>query len=237
MYAKIFMSIFDSTINEQPPHVFKVWVALIAFAQDGDGIVDMTVKALANRTELPIEQVQNAITILGSPDPMSRCQEQEGRRIVPIPDRPYGWQIVTFAHYRDIKRSGDRREYMREYMRERRGTSKQIVSKRKQSLGRLADTASASASSNTSALFEERWSRYPKKDGKREAARSFAKSVTDELQLARFDRALANYMGKIEAEKTAMKYVKNGSTFFANWEDFVEYEPPRESQATPRLVV
>lgn len=143
MFAKVFASIFDSTVNEQPPHVFKVWIALLAFAQDEDGIVDMTVRAIANRVELPIEQVDDAIRILSSPDPSSRCTDHEGRRIVPIPDRAYGWQIVTFAHYRALKRAEDRKEYMRAYMRERRAVQNgatDAVNSRKQPLVRLADT-------------------------------------------------------------------------------------------------
>lgn len=190
MYAKVFTSIFDSTINEQPPHVFKVWIALLAFAQDGDGIVDMTSKAIANRTELPLEVVEDAIGILSSPDPSSRCQDYEGRRIIPIPDRPYGWQIVTFKHYRDIKRASDRREYMRDYMRGRRrhsdepieppvSTCKQPVSTSKQTLGVLADTASASASTS-----ETKEKPTPAESNRKPPAKDLVEglSLTDELR-------------------------------------------------------
>jgi hypothetical protein len=247
VYAKVFTSIFDSTINQQPPHVFKVWIALLAFAQDQDGIVDMTPRAIANRTELPIDQVENALEILGAPDPMSRCQDHEGRRIIAIPGRPYGWQIVTFAHYRELKRSADRRDYMRGYMRERRegdgksgSVGKQPVNSGKEVLGRLADTASASASAyllgrQAEEVFTERWAKYPNKDGKKEARRHFLATVKTDDDVARFDRALENYLLQLAADRKWGRKPKNGSTFFNNWQDEQWQQPPAAAKsAEPR---
>lgn len=119
MYAKVFSQIFDSTLadNWQHRHVFEDLLKLA----DQRGFVDMTPESIIARTRLPKEMVMDALQALMQPDPRSRSKEENGRRIVLIdPDRPWGWRIVNYLHYRGIKTEFDRTEYMRNYMRERR---------------------------------------------------------------------------------------------------------------------
>lgn len=48
---------------------------------------------------------------LSQPDPYSRSQEHEGRRIILLDEhRPWGWIIVNHEYYRDLASVEDRRE-------------------------------------------------------------------------------------------------------------------------------
>lgn len=119
MYAKIFSQIFDSTLadNWQHRHVFEDLLKL----SDQRGYVDMTPESIIARTRLPADMVMEALKALMLPDPRSRSKEEGGRRIVLIDsDRPWGWRIVNYLHYRGIKNEFDRTGYMRNYMRDKR---------------------------------------------------------------------------------------------------------------------
>lgn len=70
--------------------------------------------------------------------------------------------------------------------------------------------------------FEEYWSKYPKKDGKKAALKHFKASVNNDEDLSNFGTAFKNYVNSVK--DTDRQYIKNGSTFFNNWHDFVEME-------------
>lgn len=109
MYGKIFESMYDGTIAAN-------WKALITFQQmivlsDQHGVCDIHPPALAKRTGIPLEIIEEGIAYLEKPDIYSRSQEHEGRRIVLLDDhRPWGWSIVNHKHYRDLSSTEDRRE-------------------------------------------------------------------------------------------------------------------------------
>ena len=123
MYGKLFESIYDGTLVED-------WRALITFQQmiilcDSDGILDMTPSAMARRTGIPLEHIKDGIAILENTDTESRTPDESGRRIVRLDDhREWGWRIVNHKHYRDLRTANDKREYMRNYMREKREKEK-----------------------------------------------------------------------------------------------------------------
>lgn len=119
MFAKVFAQIFDSSIadNWKHRHVFEDLLKLA----DRHGIVDMTPEAICARTRLPREMVDEALEALSNPDPRSRSKEENGRRIVLIdPERSWGWRIVNYLKYREMRTEFDRTAYMRDYMRDYR---------------------------------------------------------------------------------------------------------------------
>ena len=88
---------------------------------DQDGAVDMTAAAIARRTTIPLDIITRGIATLMEPDPESRTPDEGGRRLVPLADgRSWGWRIVNYVKYRQIKREEDRREYHREYWHKRK---------------------------------------------------------------------------------------------------------------------
>jgi hypothetical protein len=119
MFAKIFGQIFESSIADNHKHR-HIFMDLLVLA-DSDGVVDMTVEAVARRTNVPLEDVREAITAFCLPDERSNSPHEEGRRLLPIDQRKqWGWQIVNYHHYRAIRDEESRRAYMREYMRAER---------------------------------------------------------------------------------------------------------------------
>jgi hypothetical protein len=121
MYAKVFSQIYDGSLCTH-----SRWEALVTFQQmlvlaDQDGVVDMTAEAISRRTTIPLEIIKTGISELMAPDPHSRTPAEDGRRIIPLCEgRVWGWRVVNYRHYRDLKREVDRREYHREYWHKRK---------------------------------------------------------------------------------------------------------------------
>ena len=119
MYGKIFDSMYDGTLYGQ-------WEALVTFQQmivlcDADGIIDMTPPAIAARTSIPLEIIKKGLEILESPDPYSRTQGQDGRRIELIDaHRPWGWHIVNHGKYQHMQDADTIRAQTRERVKRHR---------------------------------------------------------------------------------------------------------------------
>ena len=118
MYAKIFTQILDSSISRNP-ELRHIWIDLLLLA-DQDGIIDMPIDAIAIRTRLPEERIRWAIDQLTSPDPDSRSPAEEGRRLIPLEGRPWGWQVVNYIAYRETRNEGQRRRQNAEAQARRR---------------------------------------------------------------------------------------------------------------------
>ena len=67
--------------------------------------------------------------------------------------------------------------------------------------------------------FEQLWGRYPSRTGRKEAERHYRSSVRTVEDEAAIEVALTNYLGSGNVKRG---YVKNGSTWFNNWRDWVE---------------
>ncbi len=69
-------------------------------------------------------------------------------------------------------------------------------------------------------LFDNLWAKYPNKDGKKEAIQHFQTTVLCDTDAENIQKALSNYL---HSEKVKKGYVKNGSTWFNNWKDWVNW--------------
>ncbi len=76
------------------------------------------------------------------------------------------------------------------------------------------------------AWFEELWEKYPSKDGKKAAQKHFEQTVKTEKDYADIGIALKNYLG---SSRVKGGYVKNGSTWFNNWQDWIDYKEVKPS--------
>lgn len=123
MYGKIFDSMYEGTL-------YGHWQAIVTLQQmlvlcNSEGVIDMTPQAMAARTSIPLEILQKGIEILSEPDQYSRTPGDEGRRIILMDDhRPWGWLIVNYAKYRDMKSHEDKLEADRVRIREKRAVAK-----------------------------------------------------------------------------------------------------------------
>ena len=79
-------------------------------------------------------------------------------------------------------------------------------------------------SSDSDPFFEKLWSVYPRKDGKKQALRHYLATVKTEADRERVNLALGSYLSHIEENAVGLKFIKNGSTFFNNWQDWVPEE-------------
>lgn len=128
MYAKIFSKIFDSSIADD-------WHQRVVFQDililcDRDGIVNMTHEAIARRTNVPIEIVRESIKKLESADPQTNTPTEDGRRLERLDEhRDWGWRIVNYAKYRNIKNSEEMRAATRERVKRFRERKKKVVGK------------------------------------------------------------------------------------------------------------
>lgn len=121
MYGKMFRQMYHGTLATAGP-----WQALVTFQQfivlaDKEGIVDMTPEAISRETTIPLDIIKLGITALEQPDPDSRTPDEEGRRLVRLSEtRSWGWRLVNYKHYRDLKREEDRKAYHRQYWHKRK---------------------------------------------------------------------------------------------------------------------
>lgn len=152
MFAKVFGQIFDSSIAEDY-NCRRMFIDLLVLA-DSDGVVDMTQEAISRRTNVPIEQVCKYIDQLQQPDLLSRSKKENGRRLIAIdPERGWGWQVVNYRHYRQIRDEEARRSYFRDAKRKQR--KKSVKDLMVDTGGDCQIVPSASASKSASACTQK----------------------------------------------------------------------------------
>lgn len=123
LYARVFIHILDSSIAEnwQHRHVFEDLLKLA----DQRGEIDMTVEAIARRTNVPLSVVAEAIVALQKPDPNSRFSDEHGCRLQLLDEnRTWGWRIVNFAKYDTFFVTDDVRAYKAKKMADYRARKK-----------------------------------------------------------------------------------------------------------------
>lgn len=120
-FTKLFSDLILSTIWREPDHVRILWITMLAI-KDRWHIVNASLPGLADAARITLPQCQDAINILMNPDPFSRSDEFEGRRIRKVEG---GWEILNGEHYRNKMSLDDRREYQRIKQREYRERKKE----------------------------------------------------------------------------------------------------------------
>lgn len=117
-HVKLFSTITDSSMWDQPDRVCKIWITMLAMA-DWHGCVYASIPGLANRARKSIEEIEEALAIFRAPDKYSRSAEYEGRRIVDIDG---GWMLLTYKKHREARNAEALRESKREWAARNRAT-------------------------------------------------------------------------------------------------------------------
>ncbi|MGO3535230.1 MAG: helix-turn-helix domain-containing protein [Leuconostoc mesenteroides] len=80
---------------------------------------------------------------------------------------------------------------------------------------------------NNNVHFEEIWSLYPKKSGKKVAEREFNKAIKKGVNPDDIKNKILEYNKQIEAKQTPKQFIKQGSTWFNQscWEDEYDLTP------------
>lgn len=120
-YTKLFSSITESTVWGEPYSTRIVWVTLLAMA-DAQGHVYGAIPGLARRANVTLAETEMALAAFFAPDPYSRTQAEDGRRIEAIDG---GWRLLNHAKYAGIRNEAERAEYKRDWDRRNRPSGHQ----------------------------------------------------------------------------------------------------------------
>jgi len=125
-YTKLFDSMWSGSLygKFEASAVFMVMLSL----SDAEGQVDMTPEAIAGRTGWPLEFIKEGLRQLEQPDARSRTPDADGRRIIRLDGRDWGWFITNHAKYREALRSIERRDYLKDAKRKERDRRRQQLS-------------------------------------------------------------------------------------------------------------
>ena len=81
--------------------------------------------------------------------------------------------------------------------------------------------------------FDAVWAKYPRKEGKTDAARHFKAQVKTEKDWNDINRALDNFSAKLRKDATEPKFIPHGSTWFNNrWQDYIDNDPQQSARTS-----
>lgn len=98
-FVKLYGSILDSSVWGESKDTRLVWVTLLAMA-DPEGYVEASLPGLARRANVTIEECEAALAVLSAPDPYSKSQEHDGRRVEKV---ARGWLVLNYEAYREMR--------------------------------------------------------------------------------------------------------------------------------------
>lgn len=223
MYGKIFAQMYDGSL-------YGKWQALVTFQQlivlaDAEGVVDMTSQAIAGKTSIPLEIIQQGLVDLEFPDPSSRTPDYDGRRILRLSEhREWGWRITNYKHYCELRSQEERREYLRRYQRSRRkpvNTASTGVNNGKQ-LSTMSTDIDIDVDVDVrktiypySEEFEAAWQVYPKRpnNSKRGAWRAWNARLANGETPTALHAGIQAYAAYVLRDRTDPKYIKHAATF------------------------
>ena len=102
-YTKLFNSIITSTIWSEDDKTRIIWITMLAMS-DKNGEVHASIPGLARVSGMSIQEAENSIEKLLSPDIHSRTPNNEGRRIAKIDG---GGELLNHAKYRAMASKED----------------------------------------------------------------------------------------------------------------------------------
>lgn len=170
-----------------------VFSNLLAF-KDKDQFVDKHPRCISEEVGIPEDQVRAALRELEAPDPESRSEAHEGRRLLRMDDhRDWGWFVVNGAYYDGLRNSEERRIQNLEAQARRRRKLTVIKSQQESadvSNGHHESAESAPVSGSgagsvkecaNSEGFDLFWEVYPRKKAKADALKTWKKLKLDSL--------------------------------------------------------
>lgn len=234
-YTKLWHSILDSSVWGEPPETRIVWITLLAMS-DRQGYVGASVDGVSRRAAVSVEHVERALAVLSEPDPKSRSDNDEGRRIEKV---ARGWHIINYEFFRDLQDKEQQRAYERDRKRRQRAKSVPDTPGTPGDNGELSHNADATASSIASLRsahvseadgtkpkrvprsysegFKTWWAIYPKKVGKGAAWRAWQRVATSSEARAAIMEATPRFAAMVRQSQ----FVPNPATWLneSRWED------------------
>ena len=138
--------------------------------------------------------------------------------------------IVHIINWTKYQSEYERQKQYREKLQPK--VTKKVTDKKQETRNKKQDVKNKNNKKNKytrkeqESLFSSIWKSYPNKDGRKLAFKHFIASVKTQKNWDNINIALTNYKKMLEIE--TWKNPKNGSTWFNNWMDWIDYEPPPE---------
>ncbi len=212
-YTKLFSEIIMSTVWREKDKTRLVWITMLAL-RNRHHVVEGSVPGLADCARVSIEACRTALKVLSEPDPDSRSQEQEGRRIQKVDG---GWFIINGEYYRRKMSEDERREKNAIYQKNHRERKKSVSTQSDISAksAQTEEETDADAEPKTKKKppnplkgecdgFDLFWSEYPNKQAKLVAKRAWLKIKPDER---------ADVMSGIARWKRSESWLKDDGQF------------------------
>ena len=121
-YTKLFSEIVMSTVWREKDTTRLVWITMLAL-RNRHHVVEGSVPGLADCARVSIKACRSALKVLSEPDPDSRSQELDGRRIEEVDG---GWFIINGEKYRRKMSEDERREKNAIYQKNHRDRKKSV---------------------------------------------------------------------------------------------------------------
>lgn len=122
-FAKLDENFIESSLKRQGCLVVDVFASILSRCK-ADGIAKVSVPFLSSITwhedgkPVSVEEMDNVIRTLESPDPHSRSTNDEGRRIRRVDG---GFEVINYQKYRAYTVTDYQRDYMRKYRNHNKG--------------------------------------------------------------------------------------------------------------------
>jgi hypothetical protein len=108
-YTPLFKSLINSTVWQESQSTKVVWITILAL-KNRKGIIESSIPGLARASGTTIQECEESLKVLMSPDLYSRTKDFDGRRIEEVDG---GWIVLNHEKYCQKARS--RADYYREY--------------------------------------------------------------------------------------------------------------------------
>jgi len=211
-FTKLFNSIITSSIWSEDDKVRLMWITMLA-STDANGYVTGSIPGMAAIARMSLQEAEQSIAALCSPDPYSRSKELEGRRLI---EADGGWLIVNYGKYRQRRDPEKRREQNREAKRRQREKKSGCQQDVSQCQPKSAQ-AEAEAEAEAEAIKKER------------SQRKFSPPTSKEVE--EYARSIEFL---IDGEKFVSHYAANGwmrgKTKMRDWRAAVRYWKTTEKE-------
>lgn len=239
-FTKLSAGILASTVWQEPNSTRIVWITMLALA-DRNGEIAASIPGLAHLARVSIQEAETALQTFMAPDPYSRTPDNEGRRVEACMG---GWRLLNHAAYRARRDSEETRERKRQWDRENRPSgharsadsptqSDAVRPNRPSPTQAEADTEAEKEQKHeqkrervprSSVRFEEFWTAYPNKKGKKDAEAAWKRKALD----AHADAILTDVKRRQRADRDWLKgFIPHGSTY-VNAEGWRDGLPPAD---------
>lgn len=122
-YTKLSSALVTSTVWRESSDTRVVWITLLALA-NAHGEVMGSVPGLAHIAGVSVDACREALDRFRAPDPDSRTQDYEGRRIWDIDG---GWFIINYGKHRDLLSVEHRRTLGRDRAKRHRDKKRDVT--------------------------------------------------------------------------------------------------------------